>query len=44
MATESKHMVEVYDAETGEHYEREATAEELAFYEQLAQESPKDSE
>jgi hypothetical protein len=33
MATElPKHMVEVYDNATGEHYERPATAEELAYY------------
>lgn len=30
-----KYMVEVYDHATGEHYEREANAEELAFYEQV---------
>jgi hypothetical protein len=27
-----KHIVEVYDNATGEHYERPATAEELAYY------------
>ena len=33
MATElPKYTVEVYDNETGEHYERPATAEELAYY------------
>jgi len=27
-----KYTVEVYDNETGEHYERPATADELAYY------------
>ena len=33
MATElPKYTVEVYDNKTGEHYERPATTEELAYY------------
>jgi hypothetical protein len=32
-----EHTVEVYDNATGEHYTRPATAEELAFYETLAE-------
>lgn len=44
MATETaKHMVEVYDLATGEHYEREANAEELAFYAQLESEQTDDA-
>ena len=38
MDTETKYTVEIYDNLTGEHYERECTAEELAFYEELAKE------
>jgi hypothetical protein len=32
-----KYTVEVYDNATGEHYTRPANAEELAFYETLAE-------
>lgn len=35
MDTDSKNMVEVYDNATGQHYFRECTPEELAFYEEL---------
>ena len=38
MATTSNHTVEVYDNLTGEHYTRECTPEELAFYEQMENE------
>ena len=38
-----KYMVEVYDLATGEHYEREANAEELAFYKQLESEQADDA-
>jgi hypothetical protein len=36
MGTETNWTVEVYDNETGEHYERPCTPDELAFYEELA--------
>ena len=38
MATTPKHTVEVYDNLTGEHYTRDCTPEELAFYEQFEKE------
>jgi hypothetical protein len=38
MDTTPNHTVEVYDNLTGEHYTRDCTPEELAFYEQLEKE------
>jgi hypothetical protein len=38
MATENNYTVEVYDVETGEHYTRPATADELEFYAQQEKE------
>ena len=36
MATEINWTVEVYDLETGKHFTRECTPDELASYEELA--------
>jgi hypothetical protein len=38
MDTTPNHTVEVYDNLTGEHYTRDCTPEELAFYEQFEKE------
>jgi hypothetical protein len=38
MDTTTNNTVEVYDNLTGEHYTRDCTSEELAFYEELKKE------